>query len=338
MEATRVKYFTPGVWEWPPETILAEDRLRVRRVTAQDRREVLSGRDAEDRRHILVRIADNERDPVPVSTKGMAVTVRPLSEPGREPGRFIDIVCHDPSGHAAFHLIGDEIASALTNDGASPGDVVDHVVSRWRQFWGQLPQSLLSVPEQIGLFAELWFLLTWLSSKVDPEIALSRWRGPTGSRHDFEWLGYSIEVKATMSVHRLVHRISGIDQLSPPEQGTLFLFSLQVRQEEGAGNSLPILVEMGRNRFSGKPDAALDLEDKLSRIGYSSSHNTEYERLHLRVGGEGLYRVDHDFPRIIPSSFPGRVPNGVEKIEYDINLNGFDHLRVACRPSEMPSM
>jgi hypothetical protein len=330
-------HFKANAWEWPLETVLADDRLRVKRVTAQDRREILSGRDAENRRHILIRIAEDEGAPAAVSTRGIAVSVRNLSEPGQNPGRFIDIVCHDAGGHAAFHLIGDEIASALSDGDSAPCDVVDLVIGRWRQFWGRLPQSMLSIPEQIGLFAELWFLLTWVG-REDVATALDRWRGPTGARHDFEWQGYSVEVKATTSVHRLVHRINGVDQLVPPETGSLLLFSLQVRQEEGAANSLPSVVGMCRSRIVGNADAALDLEDKLARIGYSSTHDPEYGRLRLRVGSEGLYRVDHDFPRITPSSFHGGVPNGVEKIEYDVNLNGFDHLRVAIRPSEMPSM
>ncbi len=330
-------HFKDDAWEWPPEIILADDRLRVRRVTAQDRREVLSGMDAENKRHILIRIADNEGPPAEVSTRGMAVSVRKLSQHGQDAGRYIDIVCHDAGGHAAFHLIGDEIASALSDGEPAPCDVVDRVISRWRQFWGRLPQSMLSVSEQIGLFAELWFLLTWIG-REDVATALSRWRGPTGSRHDFEWQGYSVEVKATMSVHRLVHRINGIDQLMPPERGSLLLFSLQLRQEEGAANSLPIVVGMCRSRIAGNVDAALDLEDKLARIGYSSTHDPEYGRLRLRVGSEELYRVDHDFPRITRSSFREGVPNGVDKIEYDVTLNGFDHLRVASRPSEMPSM
>lgn len=331
-------HFKADAWEWPPEAILTDDRLRVRRVTAQDRREVLSGMDAEDKRHILIRIADNEGAPAEVATRGISVSVRNLSQHGQDPGRYIDIMCHDAGGHAAFHLIGDEIASALSDGEPAPCDVVDRVISRWRQFWGRLPQSMLSIPEQIGLFAELWFLLTWLGRKGDVAMALSRWRGPTGSRHDFEWQGYSVEVKATTSVYRLVHRINGVDQMVPPERGSLLLFSLQVRQEEGAANSLPIVVGMCRSRIAGNAAAALDLEDKLARIGYSSTHDPEYGRLRLRVVSEGLYRVDHDFPRVTPSSFLDGVPNGVERIEYDVTLNGFDHLRVASRPSEMPPM
>lgn len=329
-------HFGEDAWEWPPDAVLTGDRLRVRRVNPHDRRVILSGRDADDKRHILIRINDSESEPTAVATRGIEVTVRHLAEPGHEPGRFIDIVCHETGGHAAFHLIGDEIARGLVEEWASPSDVVDHVISRWRQFWGRLPQTLLSVPQQIGLFAELWFLHTWLGRDGNIVAAVGRWRGPTGARHDFEWEGYSIEVKATTSVNRLVHRINGVNQLLPPDTGELHLFSLQVRQEEGAANSLLSLVDRIRSLVAGTPDTAMDFEDKLARVGYASSHGSEYAKLRLRVSGEWLYRVDRDFPRIVPSSFSLGVPSGVEAIEYDVSLSGFEHLRVASRPSEMP--
>ncbi len=329
-------HFGVDAWEWPPDAVLTGDRLRVRRVNHHDRRVILSGSGADDKRHILIRINDGESEPTLVVTRGVGVMVRHLAEPGHEPGRFIDIVCHETGGHAAFCLIGDEIARGLAVEGTSPSDVVNHVISRWRHFWGRVPQSSLTLPQQIGLFAELWFLHTWLGRNGDIAAAVGRWRGPTGARHDFEWEGYSIEVKATTSVNRLVHRINGVNQLVPPDTGLLHLFSLQVRQEEGAANSLPSLVERIRSLAAGTPNTAMDFEDKLARIGYASSHEAEYVTIRLRVSSEGLYRVNRDFPRIVPSSFSLGVPSGVEAIEYDVNLSGFEHLRVASRPSEMP--
>jgi hypothetical protein len=51
----------------------------------------------------------------------------------------------------------------------------------------------------------------------------------------------------------------------------------------------------------------------------------------LRVVEEGLFAVRDDFPRLTPARFSGGIPGGVERIEYEINLNTFDHLRVAQR-------
>jgi hypothetical protein len=34
------------------------------------------------------------------------------------------------------------------------------------------------------------------------------------------------------------------------------------------------------------------------------------------------------------TSFTGDVPSGVERVEYEVNLTGFEHLRVAAKPAE----
>src|SRR5207245_778158 len=98
---------------------------------------------------------------------------------------------------------------------------VARVFARWRRFWGQLPQHLLSREQQLGLFAELWFLNVWLLPRVDAAEAVTRWRGPFGARHDFEWPTRSVEVKVTTSTRGPIHYIHGLDQLVPPDGGNL---------------------------------------------------------------------------------------------------------------------
>jgi len=46
---------------------------------------------------------------------------------------------------------------------------------------------------------------------------------------------------------------------------------------------------------------------------------------------EALFAVRDEFPRLTTGSFPGGIPGGVERIEYEISLNAFNHLRVAQR-------
>ena len=69
-------------------------------------------------------------------------------------------------------------------------------------------------------------------------------------------------------------------------------------------------------------------------IGYSPAHEEEYAKMKLRIGDEGLFRVEENFPRPTQTSFAGGIPSGVERVEYEINLSGFKHLRVATKPEE----
>lgn len=313
---------------------LTGDSLHVKRVARVSGVEIVAGIDSYGQRHILVRLEDEMPDPPEQRTRGLSLRVRDLAEPGADQGRYIDIECHEAAGHAALGVIGNEIIEAMASESHDPGAAVSRVVSKWRRFWGQIPQSLLSVQEQVGLFAELWFLLTWLAGRLPLSQAVARWRGPLGSRHDFESAGMSVEVKASMSSRGLSHRIHGLTQLEPPESGDLLLFSLQVRNEDGAANSLPAIVRRGQQLAASDIAVAERLEDLLAKAGYSASHEAEYEKLRLRIVAEGLYRVSDDFPRLVRNSFPGGVPAGVEGIEYDINLGGFGHLLVASRATE----
>jgi hypothetical protein len=236
-------------------------------------------------------------------------------------------VCSDPAGHDVFQLIGGELASHLERN-EDPAESVLRVLAKWRRFWGQLSKDLMSRSEQIGLFAELWFIHAWLIPLFGPRDAVRKWRGPTGSRHDFEWAGVSVETKATTSVHSVVHHVNGLDQLLEPEQGRLFLFSMQLREEAGANSSLPSVVAACKRDVEPDNEAIEEFEVRLLQAGYSAAHEDEYDKLRLRAVKEVLYSVVDDFPRILTRSLVGGCPAGVEYVGYDINLAGFDHRRV----------
>ncbi|HMJ90109.1 MAG TPA: hypothetical protein VK530_09850 [Candidatus Acidoferrum sp.] len=54
------------------------------------------------------------------------------------------------------------------------------------------------------------------------------------------------------------------------------------------------------------------------------------------AAGHGAFDLiaNDDFPRLTPVQFNGGVPGGVQYVEYEINLSGFERLRVARSASE----
>jgi hypothetical protein len=186
----------------------------------------------------------------------------------------------------------------------------------------------------VGLCAELWFLSMWLIPRAGIRRALAGWRGPLGARHDFEWPGKSVEVKATASTRGRVHRINGLDQLVPPEKGKLLFFSLRLREEGGATNTLSGLIASCRALLEADAEALSGFEAALVQVGYSPVHDEEYAKIRFRVVDEELFRVTDNFPRVTQSSFAGGVPFGVDRIEYEINLSGFERLSIAAKPEQ----
>ena len=164
---------------------------------------------------------------------------------------------------------------------------------------------------------------------------LLAWRGPWGSRHDFEWPDKSVEVKGTTNSRGHIHTIHGIDQLEKPEAGPLYLFSMCIREEAGAVNNLPGLIETCRDRLLDSENALVRFESGLIQLGYSPLYEDEYRKLTLRVVDASLYLVDGDFPKLTRASFPSGIPSGVEKVDYEINLNSFSTLVVAHNLEEL---
>lgn len=319
----------PEVWTRLAGARPSGDVLTARLGAPDVTDRLLAALDSEARRHLLIALHPDEEHLHDVESRGLSVVTRELNLPDHTLTHYLDITCHDAAGHDAFDLIGGELAGQIATAAHPPAESVRRVLAKWRRFWGQLPRTLLSHEEQLGLFAELWFLSVWLLSRRTPGDAVAGWRGPSGARHDFEWQSRSVEVKATTSTRGRIHRINGLDQLLPPESGELLFFSLRVREEAGATNTLPLLIDRCRTQMSADADALTRFETSLAQAGYSPSHEEEYARMHLRIVEEGLFPVQADFPRLTPAQFPNGLPAGIERVEYEINLSTFGHLCVA---------
>lgn len=324
----------PEVWARLAGKRVQAEALWARRAAPESTDRLLAALDVDGNRHLLVLLQADEEDFHDAQSRGVVVATRELAISGHDAGRYLDIVCQDAAGYEAFDLIGGELAEWLRTGPGRAAECVARVLAKWRRFWGQVPAQLLSRDEQLGLFAELWFLSTWLVLRLGVAQAVEHWRGPFGARHDFEWPGWSVEVKAASSTRGIVHHINGIEQLAPPQNGKLLLFSLQLREESGASNTLPGLVDACRQRIVGDNEALSRYEMALVHAGYMATHEEEYSRLRLRIAAEGLFMVHEDFPRLIPANFPDGVPAGVERVEYEIDLGGFARYRVAERPTD----
>ena len=291
--------------------------------------------DSDRERHLLIPLMPEEEELQDVQSRGVVVDSLELVVQGKSPTKYIDIDCREASGYSILDLIGGEIADDLVNEKQQPADILRRVLGKWRRFWGQAPKQLMTRDEQLGLFAELWFFSSWLFPKFGPNVITS-WHGPWGARNDFIWEDKSVEVKATTNSRGRIFHIHGINQLEKPEKGDLYLFAVILREEAGASNNLPELIEKCRDQLRSSGDALSYFEDGLMQAGYSPIQQDEYSKMHVSVIETLLYLVDRDFPRIVPASFSTGLPGGVEGLDYEINLDAFKHLIVASAPGQLP--
>ncbi len=310
------------------------ERLIVRMAFPDRCSGLLIALDAAGRRHLLVEIPAGEDSEIAERTsRGIAVQTVEFNTGEGQAGRFVEIACLEPEGHAALDTIALELADAL-NAGASIGRVrlVQNVLSKWRRFWSGVSQGLLSKEQQFGLFGELWFLARWLAPSLGIGIAVEMWRGPGGARNDFEKSGMAIEVKTTGRVDG-GHVIHGLDQLLDPPGGRLMLFSLLVRDEASGTESLSTLVGQVRGLIGADYNLHSRFDAMLYAAGYDDRLAAEYAKLVLRIRGEGLYRVEEGFPRLVPSSIVTGLPIGVSNIQYELRLDSAGTWLLASNPS-----
>lgn len=302
--------------------------LNARRMADSD---AVLAVDHDRRHHLLLPIAALDEGFTDHRSRGIIVGPRML-EVETQPARpFLDMCCSDRTANGAFDLVANGLLDELDRQVGTIA-AVQTALARWRRFWGLTPSEGLSAEEMRGLFGELWFLLVWLLPHG--AAAVEHWLGPSGARNDFQWPGVAVEAKATGSVRGHVHHINGIDQLDPPEDGSLLLFSLRIREEPSAVNSLVTVIAEIEEALEADPER-LDLFDgRLVSVGYSSAHVERYRDIHFRVIDERLYRVVDDFPRLSTASFATGLPVGIERVEYEANLEGFGHLIAATTPAE----
>lgn len=315
---------SPELWKQIEANLSSGEKLTAKPVTPELSLQVFSALDSERQRHILVKLESDDTPYDDHKSRGIQVTTRELNVHGQQPSRYIDLLCLDFAGYSGFDLIGNEIITELAKGDRTPAEIIHQVLVKWRKFWGQIPQDLLSQNEIIGLIAELRFLTERMIPEVGPAETVKRWRGPFRSRHDFEWPGCSVEVKATTSSRGRIFHINGIDQLEPPENGKLFFFGVRLREEGGAELTLPGLIEVCRNLLIKDDDTLDKFESALVQMGYSLHHNEEYEKMRFRIIEEELFEVTENFPKISANNFTGGIPAGIELVEYEINLNGYD--------------
>lgn len=326
-----------AIWRQLARTSTRSGILAARPAISGRTTALLAALDHDQSRHLLLAVPPETAFDDDLS-RGLTVSTRSLVVEGTPEALYIDLHCEDTSGRDAFNLIAGEIADLVDQSALTPVEAVRRVLTRWRHFWGRTPDTGLTREELTGLFGELWFLLNWLMPHRGVA-AVGTWIGSAGARHDFQWPGGGVEVKTTTSTRGDIHRINGIDQLDEPDDGRLLFFSLRVREEPASSNSVPSIIESCQNRLSTDPEAVAALHAKLAQRGYTPIQADAYGEMRFRIAGEALFAVRDSFPRIIRSSFSdGSPPAGIEHIDYEINLAGYEHLRIATRPDEASAL
>jgi hypothetical protein len=179
----------------------------------------------------------------------------------------------------------------------------------------------LSTENQRGLWGELHCLSEELMPRLGPTETVDGWKGPARAHQDFQFQRGAIEVKTTKAKQPQSVRITSERQLDDKTWPALFLHVLVLEEHEGAGLTLPHLVETVRAKLATDLAAREKFEDALLSASYLDAHAPRYATIGYAMRSAQWFCVTGDFPRIVEN----QLPAGVGEVGYALSL-------AACTP------
>jgi hypothetical protein len=298
---------------WKVLEALAGGDLRLRFLSPGEAAPAI-GLDVAGRRHLLFPIKGDTLVVEDQRSGGVRFSRRVLED--ESGGRvFVDVICAKAHLNELFDIVASEMVDEVASRGADHPDVgCRRVLDRWRELLDREADAVSGVEKVIGVFGELFHLRELV--RIDPR-AVALWTGPTGSRHDFQGSGASLEVKATQTRHGRFFEISSHDQLEPLPGLPLYLGCLKVERVGSGGDTLSDLItdltDLGADRGR--------INTLVAQAGMKP-RDLEKEAPAFRVMEHRFYDVDLTFSGVTSRSFVGgQLPKGVMRLRYLLDLS-----------------
>lgn len=226
-----------------------------------------------------------------------------------------------------FEVLCLDVAGALA-EAASEQATVQTMISRlriWQGFMKRYGPEGLGPEEQVGLFAELSFLMENVIGILPAMGTVRSWKGPAGGVQDFQFPGCSVEVKSTTTLPIGVIEISSLSQLDETRVKRLLLCHMTFDTGSVSGLTLPEVVQRIRSILGSEDrSAAIRFNESLLEAGYLDIHEGLYSDRRYLVRSVRYFEVKGDFPRIRASEVRRGVLSGSYGIEFS-----------ACIPFEL---
>lgn len=196
---------------------------------------------------------------------------------------------------------------------------VSTLLLKWKAFFAQEKELIMSPERQQGLYGELLTLQKLIGTFG--AIAVSYWTGCDFETHDFYIKGNAMEVKTTSTKAPYKMHISSEYQLDDSDvTGLLFVSFYALRKSKADGETLPKIIDAVRKSVSGNSIQNKKLEVSLEAYGYFDGLEDKYSTgYHIRE--QHLYKIEQGFPRIIRKD----LSYGISGCTYDVLVAACTH-------------
>lgn len=272
--------------------------------------------------HFAIEIESSSKDKIASpNVNGLTIVLNQYRLGGKSPSTFVDVCCGIPSYVEEFTQIIKEISKDILETELPPIDIVNRVISNWKTFWAVQNKNILSDEEQIGLICELITLQQLL--KINPENGLRSWIGPLGSKHDFNFSEWTLEVKGTRgNTHS--HTINGIDQLKPADNKKLAFcsFALVIAQGDHCVSLQSCILDVTNRLLLQHPNLIVRFNELIAQAGYSPLFSEEYSSLKVEIHSAAMHHVDHTFPKLTSDNLINPLDKRITSVCFNVSLDG----------------
>lgn len=261
---------------------------------------------------LLLPLGTAERGSIVQGAPALDVRISVFGTAGKSQ-RFLDLTCLQRDLDSVFAEVTGHILASIEN-GTRCLDAARASIAEFRALLVRPAGSDVSREQIAGLVGELLVLKRLLDRSPD---AWKSWRGPAMARHDFMRANNSLEVKVCLGKGRTRITINGLEQLSEPAEGLLFLQHFELEAAEAAMLSVTGLGHAVLDAAS-EPD---EVKVLLAAVGCHDIDDPLWNATSFRLERETLYAVADGFPRLVSSSFPGgNTPSGISDVTYTTDL------------------
>lgn len=247
----------------------------------------------------------------------ISLTVASFNHEGRSV-RFLDLICISRDLETVFGEVVDEMLDRVTA-GTNCISAIESTLDDFRSLLTQSSAKEVALNITVGLVGELLILNRLL------DISTSGWRawsGPSGDRHDFRRGNTSLEIKATAQAGKQSVVINGLEQLEPPDNGSLHLLRLVLEPVHAGSLNIYGLASSALK----KADEPSLLKKLFAAVGCEDFDKPRWNRHSFRIQSESFYEVRDGFPRLTSSMLSNSAAHaGISAISYSIDLSFASH-------------
>lgn len=223
-----------------------------------------------------------------------------LSQKDKEDGEIFEVIVEDIRKRAEYDKSGNMIPA------------VYDVLQKWKKFFAQERQLLLTAERQQGLYGELLFLKKMIDKYG--AFAVNFWSGCKYETHDFYIKRNAIEIKTTATKAPYKVKISSEYQLDQDDVSkNLFLTVYALRKSESDGERLPQIVNDIREILNYQPLLLQKFSENLEEYGYFDGLEDKYLTGYV-IREEMIYEIIEGFPRITRNC----LQTGITSCTYDL--------------------